>query len=105
MDDLDTKIRNALNSENTKLLGDPNDGHRLDQLVLSVFKSNNRFITALMMVMTFVFLGIAIWCVVQFFGTDNTKELIAFASGFLTCMMALSMMKIWFWMEMQRHMM
>ncbi len=104
MDDLDKNIRKALNSENAKLIGDPNDGHRLDQLVLSVFKGNNRFVSAIAMIMTFVFMGISVWCFVRFFGSEETKDLIAFASGFLVCMMAVSMMKIWFWMEMQRVM-
>jgi hypothetical protein len=104
MDELDTKIRKALSSENAELIGDPNEGLRHDQMVISVFKSRNFLINIGVVLISLAFMGVAIWCAVRFFGTDDMKELITFASGFLACMMAVSMMKIWFWMEMQRIM-
>lgn len=102
MNDLDDKIRNALNPNDAEMIGSPDDGLRLDQMVLSVFKTRNRAATVLAMLFTFVFMGIAIWCVVRFFETDITKELLAWGFGFLVCTLAVSMLKLWFWMEMQR---
>ena len=102
MNDLDEKIRNALSRQDAEMIGDPNDGFRLDQQVLAVFKSGSGFANMIVVVFSFVFLGLAIYCVVQFFGTDVTKELLAWGIGFLCCMIAVSMFKLWFWMEMQR---
>jgi len=104
MDDLDKKIRDALNPENAALIGDPNEGLRHDQMVLSVFKGRYMLINIGGVLISLVFLGIAVWCAIRFFAASETKELLAFSSGFLICMMAASMMKIWFWMEMQRIM-
>lgn len=102
MNNLDEKIRNALSRQDAEMIGDPNDGFRLDQQVLAVFKSGSRFANAIAMTFTFVFMGIAIWCAVRFFETDVTKELLTWGIGFLVCTLAVSMLKLWFWMEMQR---
>ncbi|MDF1809870.1 MAG: hypothetical protein P1U42_09270 [Phycisphaerales bacterium] len=102
MDDLDSKIRKALNNSDAAMIGDPNDGLRLDQQVLGVFKGGNPFMNTIAMTFSFVFLGIAIYCAVRFFDTNVTKELLAWGFGFCVSFMAVSMFKIWFWMEMQR---
>lgn len=102
MNDLDKKIRNALNNSDAAMIGDPNDGLRLDQQVLNVFKTGNTFMNVIAMTFSFVFLGLAIYCAVRFFDTDVTKELIAWGTGFSVCILAVSMFKIWFWMEMHR---
>jgi hypothetical protein len=102
MNNLDDKIRNALSRQDAEMIGDPNDGFRLDQQMLAVLKSGSRFVNVIAMTFTLVFMGLAIWCVVRFFKTDVTKELLAWGIGFLCCMIAVSMFKLWFWMEMQR---
>lgn len=102
MNDLDAKIRKALNNSDAAMIGDPNDGLRLDQQLIGVFKGGNRFMNAIAMIFTFVFLGLAIYCVVRFFDTDVTKELLIWGYGFSICALAVSMLKLWFWMEMQR---
>ena len=102
MNNLDDKIRKALSNEDAEMIGDPNDGLRLDQQVIAVFKGGNRFMNMIAFSFTFVFMGLAIYCVVRFFDTDITKELLIWGFGFSLCVMAVSMLKIWFWMEMQR---
>lgn len=102
MNDLDDKIRKALSNKDAAMIGDPNDGLRLDQQVIAVFKHGNRFVNTIAFVFTFVFLGLGIYCVVRFFDTEVTKELIAWGLGFSMCMIAVSMFKLWFWMEMHR---
>jgi len=105
INNLDEKIRKALSRDDAKMLGDPDDGLRLDQLVLSALKQGNRFMNGIAMVFTFVFMGLAIYAAVQFFEGNGTKELIAWAVGFSMCILAVSMLKLWFWMEMQRVLM
>lgn len=102
MDNLDEKIRSALSTNDAKDLGDPNDGLRLDRMVLSTLRESNRFTTVVAFVFTFVMLGVAVFCAIRFFAGEGTKELIGWAAGFLVCMIAVSMVKLWFWMEMQR---
>ncbi|MBL4864737.1 MAG: hypothetical protein JKY63_07645 [Rhodobiaceae bacterium] len=102
MNDLDEKIRKALSRDDAAMIGHPNDGLRLDHQVIAVFKGGNLFMNAIAMIFTFVFFGLAIYCVVRFFHTDITKELLTWGFGFSTCALAVSMLKMWFWMEMQR---
>jgi len=102
MNDLDDKIRKALNTNDAQMLGNPNEGLRLDQQVIAVFRQCNRLMNTIAIVFTFVFMGLGIYCVVRFFDTDVTKELLAWGFGFSMCMIAVSMLKMWFWMEMQR---
>ncbi len=102
MKNLDDQIRNALSPDDAEMIGDPEDGLRLDQQLIGVFKGGNRFMNAIAMIFTFVFLGLAIYCVVQFHDTNNTKELLAWGFGICLCFMAVSMLKLWFWMEMHR---
>ena len=102
MNNLDDQIRKALSPDDAEKIGNPEDGLRLDQQVLGVFQGGNRFMNVIAMIFTFIFLGLAIYCVVRFFETDVTKELIAWGLGASMCFMAISMFKIWFWMEMQR---
>lgn len=102
MNDLDDKIRKALSNDDAAMIGAPEDGLRIDQLMLSTLKTRNKFITMIAFLYTFVFMGLAIWCAVRFFDTDVTKELLAWGFGFSVCVLAVSMLKMWFWMEMQR---
>ena len=102
MDNLDKQIREALNPEDRELIGEPEEGLRADQLMLATFRTRNRILTALAFVYTFAFMGLAIWCAVRFFGATETKHQLAWGFAFSFCMMAVAMLKMWFWMEMQR---
>lgn len=102
MNDLDEKIRKALNNSDAAMIGDPNDGLRLDQQVIGVFKGGNLFMNSIAMIFTFAFFGLAIYCTVRFFNTDVTQELITWGIGITVSTFAMGMLKIWFWMEMHR---
>jgi len=102
MKNLDDQIRNALSSQDAEMIGGPDDGLRIDQLVLSTFRSRNWLITGTMVVVSLIVMGVSIWCAFRFFGSQETKDLLAYGFGFLLGMFMISFMKIWFWMEMQR---
>jgi len=102
MDNLDKQIRDALNPEDRKLVGNPEDGMRVDQLMLATFKTRNKFITVIAFVYSFAFMGLAVWCAFRFFDATETKHLLAWGFAFSFCMLAVAMLKMWFWMEMQR---
>jgi hypothetical protein len=50
-----------------------------------------------------VFLGLSLFALYGFFHADGTRTLIAWASGFLWSSLAVAMLKIWFWMEIQKN--
>lgn len=102
MNSLDDQIRNALSNEDAEMIGEPDDGLRLDQLMISSLQSRNRFMTIMMIVVSLVFFGLSVWCAINFFDASETKELLTWGIGIVIGIFAVSFMKVWFWMEMQR---
>lgn len=102
MNNLDDQIRNALSNEDAAMIGGPDDGLRIDQLVFSTIRSRNWLVTGMMIVVSIIVMVLSIWCIIQFFHSQDTKELLAYGFGFLLGMFMISFMKVWFWMEMQR---
>ena len=102
MDNLDKQIQDALTPKDRALIGNPDDGMRFDQLMRATFQTRNKFLTALAFIYTFAFLGLGIWCAVRFFNSTETKALLTWGFAFSACMLAVAMLKMWFWMEMQR---
>ena len=102
MDNLDKQIRDALSPTDRELIGEPEEGLRADQLMLATFRTRNRFFTTLAFIDTFAFFGLAVFCAVRFFQATEIKHLLAWGLGFIASMLAVAMLKMWFWMEMQR---
>ena len=102
MDNLDKQIRDALNPADRELIGNPEDGLRVDQLMFATFKTRNKFITILGFVYTIAFLILTVWCAIRFFKATETQHQLAWGFGFTFCTMAVAMLKMWFWLEMQR---
>ena len=102
MKNLDEQIRNALSPDDATMLGGPEDGLRIDQLAFSTLRSRNWFVTGMMILVSFIVMGLSIWCAIRFYHAQETKELLSYGFGFLLGMFMISFMKVWFWLEMQR---
>ncbi|RZV54864.1 MAG: hypothetical protein EX254_11345, partial [Flavobacteriaceae bacterium] len=63
----------------------------------------NKWIIILMNIMTLVFFGLAVYCTVQFFDTEVTNDLIKWGIGGIVFLLAVSMMKIFAWMQMDKN--
>jgi len=44
-----------------------------------------------------------VYSAVRFFGAETTRTQIAWSVGFLTSNMVVAMMKMWFWMQMDKN--
>ncbi len=101
---IDQLIRAALNDEETQAFDDLGEQNIFEE-ALSVLNGRSKIITIMTVVVTFVMFGCAVYAGIQFFKTDPnaTKTLIAWASGFLMAMIGVSMLKMWYWLEMERH--
>lgn len=77
------------------------------EMIGESFRGRNRWLTVYAFVWTFAFLGLTILCAVRFLQLDadtaSTKELIGWAVGFAASLMTIGLLKIWFWLDMQRH--
>ena len=105
--EIDDLVRDALCEEDRELFDNYAGDMSVFEMIGKSFRGRNRWLTIYAFVWTFAFLGLAIWCGVRFFQLDSetasTKELIGWAVGFSFSVMTVGLLKIWFWLDMQRH--
>ena len=101
-EEIDQIIKDTLTQEEAKFY-DELDEQNVFMKILEVFKGRNGWLLIIMNIITLVFLGLFIYCIVQFFDTEVTKELILWATGGLFSALFISMIKIYFWQEMHKN--
>ena len=102
MEDIDKLIKETLTEEESKFY-DELDEQNVLQMVLGLFKGKNKWIMFVMNFMTMVFFALFVYCVIQFFNTDITNELIKWSILGIFSMMGVSMLKIFAWMQMDKN--
>jgi len=101
-EDVDLIIKETLSKEEAKFY------EELEELSLfrkmgKVFTGKNAWIIVLMNLISLIFLAIFFYCVVQFFKTDVTNELILYGTVALFSTLYISMIKIYFWQQMLKN--
>ena len=103
MNELDKKIREALRAEDAEIFNDYGGEPSMLELVFETFRGRHRWLNVLAVFWTLVFLVLAILTAVKFFTTEDPRDMLLWAIGFLFCMSAVSMLKVWFWMELNKN--
>jgi hypothetical protein len=103
MTDVDDKIREALRREDAELLEHYQTEPPVHELLIETFRGRRVWLSSLAAVFTFLCFGLSLFALYGFFHAESTRSLIAWASGFLWSSLAVAMLKIWFWMEIQRN--
>ena len=101
--EIDDKIKQALAAEDAELYAQFAQEPSLLEQGLELLQGRNRWMTALVMIVMTIFLVIGFYSLWRFFAAQEAKELVGWAMGFGSCMAAVSMMKIWAWMEMEKN--
>ncbi len=102
MSDLDRKIREALASEEAEFSPRTIEPPLVEQ-VIDTFRGRSRWLVALVFAMITVWTVAAVVTAYQFFHADGTQAMIAWACGFGLSMIAIAMLKIWYWMELSKN--
>jgi len=100
---VDEKIREAFKQEDSELLEHYSSDQSVTEMMLESFNSRRRWLVILVFVMITVFVGLLIVTGYNFFWAESTKAMIGWAGGFMYCAIAIAMMKIWYWMEMNKN--
>ena len=103
MNDLDEKIRAALKAEDAETLSEFESEESLPSMMVDLYRGRRRWINLSATLVTFTIFGVQIWCGFKFFEAETTRELVGWATGFLTLFLWIVMMKIWFWLELLRN--
>lgn len=101
-EEVDQLIKEALTEEEAKFY-DSLDEQNLLQMLGGIFQGKNKWIMLLFNVVSFICLGLMIYCIVQFFNTEVTNELIKWSVAGMICIMTISMLKLYVWMQMDKN--
>lgn len=98
----DDKIREALGR------GDPTESPtsseaNMFQLIGDVVRSKHRWLSAWAFVLSFIIFGLTVFAVVQMFQASDLRQTIFWAVGALWGSLAVAMLKIWFWMQLDKY--
>ena len=99
---IDELIKEALTEEESKFY-DNLDEQNVFQMLGGLFQGKNKWIIFLFNVVMFIVLGLLIYCVIQFFNTDVTNELIKWSLAIITGLLMISMLKMFLWMQMDKN--
>lgn len=102
MSGIDDQIREALRREDAELLEHFQKDFSLHEVLIEYFRGKHRWLNAMAAAWTFVALALSVFAAYQFFQAEGTQAMIAWAAAFLWFSLWVAMLKIWFWMEMQR---
>lgn len=102
MEDIDKLIKETLNQEEAKFY-DELEEQNVFQMLGGLFQGKNKWVMYVMNFMTLIFFGLFVYCIIQFFNTDVTNELIKWGIGGLVFLFGLSMLKIFTWMQMDKN--
>ena len=101
MNEIDEKIRQALNAEDQKILDQFGDEPGLVSMVANSFKGSQWWFTAGLWVFGLLAFAVLVYCLLNFFSADDLKVSMSWAIGVLLCGMALVIVKIGSWQQMQ----
>ena len=97
---LDAKIRAALGESG---LEDVDTELGLHQEILETFRGRLRWLIAVIWFWCAVIFVLAVYSGFRFFQADETKMQLAWGIGCAVAMMAVSSLKTWYWMELNKN--
>ena len=103
MNNIDAKIRRALEATDTDLADEFDGDQSMMEMVFDTFRGTQKWLTFLSIFWGLVFMAGSVFGIIQLFREQETRELILWGLGVVFCFSAISMMKIWFWMQMNRN--
>lgn len=99
---IDDLIKETLTQEEAKFYDALEEQNLLGKLG-EVYKGKMGWLAVVMNIMQLIILVLMIYSMVQFFDTEVTNELIKWGSAAFLCMLFLSMMKLYIWMQMDKN--
>ncbi|MEE9364687.1 MAG: DUF6768 family protein [Cellulophaga sp.] len=101
-EEIDNLIKEALTKEEAAFYDELEEQNLFEKLG-EVFKGKMGWLAMVMNVVHLVVFGLFAYCIVQFLDTDNTNELIKWASAGFLCMLVMVMLKMYVWMQMDKN--
>jgi len=103
MNELDRKIREALQAEDAGLLADFDAEPSVYEMLMETFRGKHRWLVFLTMFWTIVFMVLAVLSVIQFFKVEELRDMLMWAAASAFFLSGVTMMKVWYWMELNKN--
>ena len=101
--EIDELIREALGEEEANYYEKLDQEQSLLEEGLGLFKGKRAWMSIYIgLVMVALMIG-GVYCIVEFFRAEEFKELLTWGGGFFFSMMAITALKIWAWMQMDKN--
>lgn len=102
MESIDERIQKALSSEDQAFLARMDADGSLYQDVAATFRGHTRWLNAMAFVFAFALLAVGVVCGWQFATQADLRSMQLWGAGTILSFLALGLIKLWFWMEMQK---
>lgn len=102
MNRIDQAIRQALSAEDTAFLARFEQQSPLHE-ALGIFSGKWGVMNRFAVLVTFAMFGAAIYCALNAFNVIEMRETVLWSAGALLAMLAVAMLKMYFWMEMNKN--
>jgi Family of unknown function (DUF6768) len=102
MKDIDQLIKDTLTQEEAKFYNEL-DEQNIFQMIGGLYHGKLKWIMVWMNFVMVIIFGLFVYCAIQFFNTDVTNELIKWAVFGSFCMIAVGMLKLFSWMQIDKN--
>ena len=103
MNNIDAKIKRALEATDADLADEFDGDQSMMEMVLDTFRGTQKWLTFFAIIFGIVFMAGSVYGIIQLFKAQDMHEHILWGLGVMFCLSAVSMMKIWLWMQMNRN--
>ena len=103
MNEIDAIIREAMNNEEDRRWFDELDEQSLREMVLDSFRGKSRWLVYTVYLSLTVFTLLFAISVLRFFAVESEKEMIAWGVSSIFFAIAIAMLKIWYWIELNKN--
>ena len=102
MEEIDQLIKDTLSKEEAAFY-DSLEEQNLFDMIVGLFKGKNAWFLITTNILIIVFLGLSVYCCIQFFNVESTEELMKWGFGSLMLLLSMCMLKIYAWMQMDKN--
>lgn len=102
MEEIDQLIKDTLSKEEAAFY-DSLEEQNLFEMIFGLFKGKNAWFLIITNILSILIFGIFVYCCFHFFKVDTAEELLRWGFGSFVCLLMMSMLKIYAWMQMDKN--
>ena len=103
MNTTDDQIRAALQEQIAAAASEPADDATLREMIADSFRRRGRWIVIMVWIELYTFFALSVFCAWKFFHVTETRDLILWSVSFLLVALGTVMLKLWYWMLLNRN--